>query len=315
MKRIESNKERLIEASDKIWEFAEIGLLEEKSSKLLADILERDGFTVDRGVANMSTAFVANYGTGKPVIGIAGEFDALPGMSQEAGVPTKKPIEEGKPGHGCGHNLYGVACLGAVLAVKEKIEKGEVKGTIRFYGCPAEENSSGKVFMIKAGLFNDVDITLTWHPSGSSTVWSTNFQAIYSVLFRYHGTPAHAASSPWDGRSALDAVELMNIGVNYLREHVIPDSSIHYIITKGGEAPNIVPAEAEVWYYIRAPLLSQVKEIYERVIKIAKGAEMMTETELEMIFLSGSANMLPNYTLEDLLEEKMKEVGPIEYTK
>ncbi|MFX0065755.1 MAG: M20 family metallopeptidase [Candidatus Hermodarchaeota archaeon] len=306
---IETNREKFIKISDKIWSYAEIGLLEEKSSKFLADTLEEAKFKVEREVADMPTAFIASYGTGKPVIAILGEFDALPGLSQVA-EPVKKPMKEGAPGHGCGHNLFGAACLAACMAVKKVIETGEVKGTIRFYGCPAEENADAKGWMVRAGLFDDVDISLTWHPADLNSIIAFNFQAIYSVLFKFHGRSAHAAGDPFNGRSALDAVELMNVGCNYLREHITPDARIHYVITNGGEAPNVVPAEAEVWYFIRAPLLDQMKEIYPRVVKVAKGAALMTETEVEIDFLGGSANLLPNITLEELLFEKMKKVGP-----
>ncbi|MFX1536080.1 MAG: M20 family metallopeptidase [Promethearchaeota archaeon] len=311
---IETNQEKFIKISDKIWNYAEIGLFEEKSSKLLADTLEKAEFKIERGVADMPTAFIASYGTERPIIAILGEFDALPGLSQVA-EPVKKPIKEGAPGHGCGHNLFGAACLAACMAVKELIDLGEVKGTIRFYGCPAEENADAKGWMVKAGLFNDVDISLTWHPSELNMITTVNFQAIYSVLFKFHGRSAHAAGDPFNGRSALDAVELMNVGSNYLREHIISDARIHYVITNGGEAPNVVPAEASVWYYIRAPRLDQVKEIYSRVIKVAKGAALMTETEVEIQFLGGSANLLPNITLEEVLFEKMKEVGSPPFSK
>ncbi|MFX0094826.1 MAG: M20 family metallopeptidase [Candidatus Hodarchaeota archaeon] len=306
---IESNREGLIRISDSIWSYAELGLLEEKSSKLLADTLEDAEFKVKRGVAGMSTAFVASYGTKSPIIGILGEYDALPRLSQVADS-TKKPVEEGAPGHGCGHNLFGTAALAACLVVKEAIKADEVQGTIRFYGCPAEEKVNAKGWMIKAGLFNDVDISLTWHPGDMNAITAYNYQAMYSVMFRFYGRAAHAADDPFSGRSALDAVELMNVGCNYLREHIIPDARIHYVITNGGEAPNIVPAEAAVWYYIRAPYINQVKEIYPRIVKVAKGAALMTETEIKIEFLDGTAHPLPNITLEELLFEKMKQVGP-----
>ena len=305
---IEKNQERFIKISDEIWGYAELGLFEEKSSRLLAETLEEAGFTIEMGVGGMPTAFVASYGTGKPVIALLGEYDALPGLSQAA-EPVKRPISEGAPGHGCGHNLFGVACLAACLAVKEAIDSGDVTGIIRFYGTPAEENADGKGWMILAGVFEDVDISLTWHPWDLNYVISTNFQAMYNVVFRFKGQTAHAAGDPFNGRSALDAVELMNVGCNYLREHMISDARIHYVITKGGQAPNIVPDDAEVWYYVRAPNLKEVKALHKRVLKVAEGAALMTETEFKAILLGGSANLLPNETLEDLLHEKMEVVG------
>ncbi len=305
---IDDNKEEYIKISDEIWQYAELGLFETKSSALHANFLEKKGFQVSHGVAGLPTAVMATYGTEKPVIAIFGEYDALPGLSQQA-KPYKKPVVDGTPGHGCGHNLYGAACLAACVVIKNKIESGELRGSIRYYGSPAEENADGKGWMVKEGLFDDVDISLTWHPWDVNYVLSSNFQAMYSVIFQFKGQTAHAAGDPFNGRSALDAVELMNVGCNYLREHIISDARIHYIITRGGEAPNIVPDEAEVWYYVRAPRLDQVKELYSRVIKVANGAAMMTETEVEIIITGGSANMLPNVSLEDLIYAKMKEVG------
>ena len=257
-------KNRLIEISDTIWEFAEIGLLEEKSSALLADELKQAGFSVDTGVADMPTAFVASYGTEKPVIGILGEFDALPELSQ-AIAPERKPLITGAPGHGCGHNLLGTGALGAALAVKQAIDDEDVRGTIRYYGCPAEETFNSKGYMIQAGLFNDVDISLTWHPAYLNMVVEMTAMAMNSVVFKFYGKTAHAAADPHNGRSALDAVELMNIGANYLREHIVSDGRLHYVITHGGEVPNVVPAFAEVWYFVRAPERHQVEDIYERL--------------------------------------------------
>jgi aminobenzoyl-glutamate utilization protein B len=306
---IELNREKFIEISNTIWEFAELGLIEEKSSMLNEKILEDAGFNVIRGIAGLPTAVMAIYGTGKPVIGILGEYDVLPGLSQEV-EPVKKPINEGAPGYGCGHNLYGAACLAACLVIKEKIQNGELKGTIRYYGCPAEENADGKGWMAKGGLFDDVDVALTWHPWDVNFVMATNYQAMFNIVFQFKGQTAHAAGDPFNGRSALDAVELMNVGCNYLREHITPDARVHYVITKGGDAPNIVPVEAEVWYYVRASQIEQVRELYSRVIKIAEGAALMTETNVNMTLLGGSSNQLPNTTLEDMLHEKMKIVGP-----
>lgn len=311
---IDRNRDQFITISNRIWNLAELGLFETESSELLACNLEEAGFTVKRGIADMPTAFVASYGTEDPIIAILGEFDALPGLSQVV-EPVKKPLEEGKPGHGCGHNLYGAACLAACLAVKEAIESGEVVGTIRFYGCPAEENADGKGWMINAGAFDDVHISLTWHPWDINFVMANNFQAMYNVTFQFKGQTAHAAGDPFNGRSALDAVELMNVGCNYLREHMIPDARVHYVITKGGQAPNIVPDEAEVWYFVRGPRIADVKALYSRVLNVAEGAALMTETKVTVTLLGGSANLLLNETLENLLHEKMIEIGPPKYSE
>jgi aminobenzoyl-glutamate utilization protein B len=315
LKWIKTNQDALIKISDQIWEFAETGMEEYKSSKLLAETLKEAGFTVEMGVAGLPTAFVASYGTEKPVIAILGEYDALPGLSQAA-EPVKKSLKEGAPGHGCGHNLLGTGSLGAVLAVKETIDAGDAKGTIRYYGCPAEESFNSKGYMIKPGnVFNDVDISLTWHPAFLNAVATISVLAMNSVIFMFHGQTAHAAADPYNGRSALDAVELMDVGANYLREHIIPDARLHYIIIKGGEAPNIVPAEAEVYYYVRAPERYQVEEIYQRLIKVAEGAALMTETKMEIEFLGGMYNPKHNKVISDVLIEKMKETGAPRFSK
>jgi len=313
LKWFDENSQRLIDIAQKIWEYAEPALQEYKSSKLLADELEKEGFCVKRGVADMPTAFVASYGSGKPVIGVLGEYDALPGLSQKP-IPRKEPVKEGAPGHGCGHNLLGTGALGAVLAAKHIMEKYNIKGTLRYYGCPAEETLVGKVFMVKAGLFDDVDVALTWHPWIANTTWMASMLAMNNVKFKFYGVASHAAAAPHAGRSALDAVELMNIGVNYLREHIIPDARIHYVITHGGQAPNIVPDFAEVWYFIRAPKRIQVEEIYNRVINIAKGASLMTDTRMEIEFITGCWEVVPNEVLSELLYKNLEIVGAPRYT-
>jgi len=277
---IEQEKAKIVSISDQVWQFAETAMKERKSAAVLSDALEREGFHIQRGVAGMPTAFVAQYGQGHPVIGILGEYDALPGLDQEVN-PFQKSMNKGEPGHGCGHNLLGAAAYGAVLAVKEAIDTQQLRGTIRYYGCPAEETGVGKAFMVRDGLFDDVDISLTWHPGGANYVKLASSQAVNSVKFKFTGRTAHAAGDPWNGRSALDAVELMNIGANYLREHIITDARIHYVITQGGLAPNIVPEFAEVWYFVRAPQRHQVDEIYERLVNIAHGAAQMTETAMQ----------------------------------
>ena len=306
---IEENRSMFVELSNEIWGYAELGYKEFSSSKTLEDALEEAGFKLERGVAGIPTAFAASYGNAEgPVIGILGEYDALPGLSQDC-VPYRKPLESGAPGHGCGHNMLGVAGIASVMAVKQAIDSGEVKGRIIYYGCPAEEGGAGKAFMAKAGIFDGVDICLTWHPDTFNSVPYTNFLANYRVIFRFYGKTAHAAMDPFNGRSALDAVELMNVGVNYLREHMIPDARVHYVITKGGIAPNVVPDFAESLYSVRAPRTDQLDALFERVQDIAKGAALMTGTEVEIKVISGMSNMLVNETINEMLQAKMEEIG------
>jgi len=311
---IEGNKERLIEISDRIWEFAELGLIESKSSALLADELEKHGFKLERGIAGMPTAFVASYGKDKPVIGIMGEYDALPGLSQKA-VPRQEPSEPEKPGHGCGHNIYGTSGMAAVVAVKKALEKSGSGGTVKFFGCPAEENYSGKVYMVRDGFFNGLDAAFGHHPSSMNAASLRSSLAIVSARFHFYGRAAHAGGSPEQGRSALDAVELMNIGVNYLREHVIQDARIHYIVEKGGFQPNIVPPYARSWYYVRAPERNEVEYIYDWIVEIAKGAAMMTRTELKVEVEAGICNTVPNRVLAELIVKNMREVGLPKHSK
>jgi len=310
---IEKNKERFIEISDKIWEYAELGLIEYKSSKLLAEELEKHGFRVKMGIAGMPTAFIAEWGSGKPIIGVMGEYDALPGLSQ-AKVPWREVLVEGGNGHGCGHNIHGTTGLAAAIAVRYAMEKFGIKGTIRFYGCPAEENFSGKLFMVRDGYFDDIDAAISHHPSTMNGVSLKSSLAINSAKFHFYGKSSHAGGSPEAGRSALDAVELMNIGVNYMREHIIQDARIHYIIDRGGEQPNIVPAYARSWYYIRAPEREQVEEIYNWILDIAKGAALMTQTQYKVEFLEGLHNTIPNKTIGKIIVENMRLIGLPKYT-
>jgi len=310
---IEKNKSRIIEISDEIWEFAELGLIEFKSSALLADELEKHGFNVERGVAGMPTAFAATWGEAKPVIGIMGEYDALPGLSQKK-VPWKEPVESGKPGHGCGHNIHGTSGMAAAVALKKTMEEHGIEGKVKFFGCPAEENFSGKVFMVRDGYFSDVDAAISHHPGSMNAVTLKSSVALNSVKFHFYGESAHAGGSPEQGRSALDAVELMNAGVNFLREHVIQDARIHYIIEKGGEQPNIVPAYASSWYYIRAPERDQVEFIHNWILDIAKGAALMTRTKVKDEFMGGLYNKIPNRVIAELIVENMREIGLPEYT-
>ena len=300
--------------SKEIWDYAEVGLREERSAAALAGYLEKEGFNVQKGVAHMPTAFVASFGEGKPIIGFLGEYDSLAGVSQKT-IPTKEEVVPGGPGHGCGHNLLGVGALGSAVALKKEIESGRAKGTVRFYGCPAEETLIGKVFMAKAGLYHDLDAAITWHPWIYNGVWGSRHLAMNSVRFAFSGRTAHAASAPHMGISALDAVELMDIGANFLREHIIQEARIHYVITNGGGQPNVVPAQAEVWYYVRAPRRYQVEEIYPRVLKIAEGAALMTGAQLEVKFQVGSYDYLPNRVLSELLLESFRKVGPPKFTQ
>jgi aminobenzoyl-glutamate utilization protein B len=308
LKWIDRNRSRFIGLSDKIWEYAEIGLQEFKSSSLLAGELEKAGFKMERGVAGMPTAFIATYGEGKPIIGILAEYDALPGLSQKK-VPWKEPLVQGAPGHGCGHNIYGVSGLAGALAVKEVLEEGGVKGTIKFFGCPAEETLVGKVFMVMDGLFEGLDASISHHPGSMNAVNLASLTAMNSVKFHFYGLAAHAASTPEQGRSALDAVELMNIGANYLREHVVQEARIHYVVEDGGHEPNVIPPYARSWYYVRAPEREEVESIYARILDVAKGADLMAGTRHEIEFLSGCYNLLQNRALGELVVENMRSIG------
>ncbi|NIQ04788.1 MAG: amidohydrolase [Candidatus Korarchaeota archaeon] len=310
---VDDHKDLLIELSKKIWNYAELGFLERKSSALIASMLKKHGFNVKRGVAGMPTAIIATWGKGGPTIGIMGEYDALPGLSQKT-VPHKEPREQGAPGHGCGHNIHGTSGLGGALALKYAMEEADLSGTIKFFGTPAEESGGGKVWMVKAGIFEGVDAVLSHHPSSMNTASLRSSNALNSVKFHFHGKSSHAGGSPEQGQSALDAVELMNVGVNYMREHMIQDARIHYVIEEGGNAPNIVPDYARVWYFIRAPEREQVDELHERVVNIAKGATFMTGTELEVDVLEGLYNVIPNKPLSEIVLRNMREIGPPEYS-
>lgn len=306
---VDDNQEFLNDISDKIWNYAEIGLLENKSAALLTGELEKAGFEVERGVAGMPTAFVATWGSGSPRIGFLGEYDALPHLSQK--VSTKKePLIPDAPGHGCGHNIFGTAVLGAVLALQAEMKKDNLPGTIIYFGCPAEETLTGKIFMSRDGVFKNLDSVFTWHPLSFNTVSAASTLAMNSARFTFHGRSSHASVDPHEGRSALDAVELMNVGANFLREHVIPEARIHYVITNGGGEPNIVPPHAQVWYYVRAPKREIVEEIFGRLKKIAEGACLMTETTHEMKILTGTHNFLSNSVLVKMLHECMQKIGP-----
>ena len=301
------------EVSKQIWEWAELGYHETKSSALLQKQLKDAGFRVDAGVADMPTAFVGSFGQGKPVIGILAEFDALPGLSQDVS-PDRKIIHEGAPGHACGHNLLGSgAALGAV-AVKEFLAANKLPGTIRLYGTPAEEGGAGKVYMARAGLFKDVDVVLTWHPGAENSVHNGGALATMSATFRFHGTASHAAVAPERGRSALDAVMIMDMAVEMMREHIPSNTRIHYIISKGGDAVNIVPALAETTLLARHPSMNVLEGIWDRIQKCAQAGALATETKLEVEFVSSTYNVLPNDPLAKLVDKNLHSVGGLHYT-
>ncbi|EON72102.1 M20 family metallopeptidase [Lysinibacillus sphaericus] len=312
---VEAKREAGIQLSDAIWAVPELHFHEEKSVQYMKEALEKEGFETEIGIANLDTALVATFGTGKPVIAFLGEYDALPGLSQRGGTTQHEPLEVGGNGHGCGHNLLGTGAFAAAVAVKDYLEENNQSATIRFYGCPAEENGSGKAYMAQAGIFDDVDIAISWHPGTFSTVMTCSSLANYAATFKFTGKSAHAAAAPHLGRSALDAVELMNVGVNYLREHIIPEARLHYAVTNtGGTSPNVVQQYAEVTYLVRAPKKHQVQEIYKRVENIAKGATLMTETSVEVVFEGAAANLIPNKTLYDIMYKQMLEIGMPTYT-
>jgi aminobenzoyl-glutamate utilization protein B len=313
-KWIEDNKELLTSISDEIWGYAEYGLCEYKSSKLIADTLREHGFNVKTGVVGMPTAILAEKGSGKPVIATMGEYDALPGISNKA-IPRKEPLIQDGMGHGCGHNIHGTTALAAAIAVGYTLEKNGLEGTIRFYGTPAEETSGGKRYMVNADLFDDVDAALSHHPGNMNLASLLSTNVTSGARFHFHGKTSHAASSPESGRSALDAIELMNIGVNYLREHIIPGARIHYVIEEGGGQPNVVPDYARSWYYIRAPEKDLLEPIKQRVMKIAEGAAMMTDTRLEAEMSEGGYHRIPNKKLSEIVTENMRQVGEPEYSK
>lgn len=311
---IDQKSDLFTNVSDRIWEYAETRFEEFRSAELLCKTLEAEGFTVEKGVAGIETAFIGSYGSGSPVVAILGEYDALSGLSQERGNATHQPIVAGGNGHGCGHNLLGTGSLAAAVAIRHYMEENGIQGTVHYYGCPAEEGGSGKAYMAREGLFNDADFAICWHPQTFNTLMSISSLANYQVYFKFKGKAAHAAAAPHLGRSALDAVELMNIGVNYLREHIIPEARIHYAITNsGGFSPNVVQAEADVLYLIRAPKTQQVEEIYQRVCQIARGAAMMTETAVDIIFDKACSNLIPNQTMERVMYSNFTELGVPEF--
>lgn len=296
-----------------IWGFAEVGYQEVKSSALLQEELRKAGFALDVGVAGAPTAFTATYGSGKPVIAVIGEFDALPGLSQEA-TPFKKAVADGGAGHGCGHHLFGTASVATAIAVKEWMVANKIPGTLRFYGTPAEEGGSGKVFMVRAGLFKDVDAAVSWHPGDRNIADANSTLANISAKFRFRGVSAHAAAAPEKGRSALDGVEAMTHMVNMMREHVPPDTRIHYVITAGGRAPNVVPDFAEVFMYARQGDMRVLDQIWERILQAAKGAAMGTGTTVEHETIGAVYNILPNEVLARAQQKNLERVGGVTYS-
>lgn len=313
---IEQKKKQFIEISDSIWEYSETKYEEVRSAEVLSSALETEGFSVEQNAGGIETAFVGSYGEGKPVIAFLGEYDALSGLSQKSGVAVKDPIHNRDNGHGCGHNLLGSGSLAAAVALRHYMEQTGLQGTVRYYGCPAEEGGGGKAHMVRAGLFVDVDIAFTWHPWDENLAYNNRMLATCQMYFKFTGVSSHASFSPHLGRSALDAVELMNVGANFLREHMIPDARLHYAITNaGGLAPNVVQSEAEVLYKIRAPKSHQVSELLERVCDIARGAALMTQTNLEMQFDAASSDLIPNITLGTVMHKNFMEFGGETYTE
>src|SRR5262245_11023325 len=310
---IDAGRDQLTALSDEIWRYAETALQETKSSKALADFAEQKGFRVTRGVGGLPTAFVAEYGSGSPVIGIMGEYDALPGLSQKA-EPARAPIETGAPGHGCGHNLFGVASLAAATAIKEQIASGKLHGTIKFFGTPAEEAVGGKLYMLREGVMNGVDVMLAWHPDDTTRADTKSTQAIVDVTVEFFGRAAHAAYDPWNGRSAVDGLELFTPAVNMMREHIQPTSRMHYAILKGGDVPNVVPEYGKVWIWLRDEKRELVDEMLGRLRKMAAGSAMSADVESKVTVNGGNWNMLVNMTGERLAQQNLEWLGPIQFT-
>ncbi len=305
---IDANVPELAALSDEIWRLAEIAMEEYRSAEALASYLEKMGFRVERGVAGLPTAFVGICGSGEPVVGILAEYDALPGLSQHP-VSVQKPVEKGDPGHGCGHNVFGVASIAAAVAAKDVMSRNGIKGTLKVFGCPAEETVEGKVFMAREGVFEGLSCCVQWHPGTENDVPLDSSNALNQFEVEFFGKTAHSAGDPWHGRSALDAVELADIGLNFLREHLQPTARIHYVIQDGGGAPNVVPAYARAWYYVRDIDRESVEKDYERVLKVIDGAARMTETTYKIRFKSGVHEMLPNRAGNEVVYANLLLVG------
>ncbi len=310
---VEKHNTELIAISDSIWALAETAFEEVESSKILADYAEKNGFTVTRGVAGIPTAFVASYGSGKPVISVLGEFDALPGISQKA-QPEKEALNEGAAGHGCGHNLFGAASLGAAIAAKELIEQGKLKGTIKFFGTPSEEKFFGKIWMVREGLWDEVDVNISWHPSADTKADVQSTLALVDFKVEFFGQAAHASMDPWNGRSASDALELYTTGINYYREHIKPTVRIHYHIQDGGQVVNVVPDYARLWVRVRDSKRSGMMPVYEQVKKMAEGAAIMANVDYKISLISGIYEVLVNRAGGEIMQRNLELLGPISYT-
>ena len=311
---IEKQKTNLIKTSDAIWEFAETSLLEFQSSKVLMDYARKNGFDVKPGVAGIKTAFTASYGQGRPIIGILGEFDANAGISQKR-QPTRESRIPGAAGHGCGHNLFGTASLGAAVAIKEQIEKGNIKGTVIFFGTPAEETIFAKVWMVREGLFDNLDVCMDWHPGDNIESGTQSSKSLVDFRVKFYGNSSHASSDPWNGLSAVDALELYANGLNYYREHIKPTARIHYQIEKAGDVVNVVPNYAQIWTRLRENDRANVDVLYERALKIAKGAALMTGTNYETKLISGIYEIQVNRTGAKIMHENIKSLGELEYSE
>ncbi|MGZ5444696.1 MAG: amidohydrolase [Thermoanaerobaculia bacterium] len=310
---IDNHANEMTALSDEVWRYAETALKETRSSKALADWAEAKGFRVTRGVANLPTAFVAEFGSGKPIIGILGEYDALPGISQKA-QPTKDALEAGAPGHGCGHNLFGVGSLAAALAIKDLISAGKLQGTIRFFGTPAEEAVGGKIYMLRDGVFKDVDVMLAWHPSDETQSDTKSTQALVDLTIEFRGRAAHAAFDPWNGRSASDGLEIFTYSVNMMREHIRPTSRMHYVVQQAGNVPNVVPDYAKVWIWLRDEKREEVDRLLGRIREIAQGAALAAGVESQVNVQGGDWNMLVNMTGQRAAWQNMTWLGPIAFT-
>ena len=311
---IEKQKTNLIQSSDAIWEFAETSLVEFESSKTLMDYARKNGFDVKPGVAGIKTAFTASYGEGRPIIGILGEFDANAGISQKR-QPTREPRILGAAGHGCGHNLFGTASLGAAVAIKEQIEKGNIKGTVIFYGTPAEETIFAKVWMVREGLFDNLDVCMDWHPGDHIESGTQSSKSLVDFRVKFYGNSSHASSDPWNGVSAVDALELYANGLNYYREHIKPTARIHYQIEKAGDVVNVVPNYAQIWTRLRENDRANVDVLYERALKIAEGAALMTGTNYETKLISGIYEIQVNRTGAKIMYDNLNSLGEIEYSE
>lgn len=312
-KIVDAHRGDLIALSDEIWRYAETALKETRSSKALADHAEKSGFRVTRNVAGMPTAFVAEYGSGHPVIGIMGEFDALPGISQKA-QPVKEALEPGAAGHGCGHNLFGAGSLGAAIAVKELIAAGKLKGTVRFFGTPAEEAVGGKIYMLRDGVMKGVDVMLAWHPADKTRADMKSSQALVDIDVEFKGKAAHAAFDPWNGRSAVDGAEIFTHAVNLMREHIPPTARMHYTIVRGGDVPNVIPEYAKVWIWLRDLEMTEVEGMLARLRKIADGAALAADVESKLNIRGGDWNMLVNTAGQRVLYRNLEWLGPLTFT-